>query len=96
MVTDANLKKLRISRMQWENSQNERKEFMKVMAEKLKRDMKDPETVGDFGKKKTKPKKKDPFEGMGFVGVFGLPIARYAHDYMDEKPKKKKEKKVNK
>jgi hypothetical protein len=82
-------------RIRWENSQNERKEFMKVMAEKLKQDMKDPETVGNFGKEKTKHKKKDPFEGMGFVGVFGLPTARYAHDYMDEEPKKKKGNKLH-
>ena len=37
-----------------------------------------------------KPKKKDPFEGMHFVGVFGLPLARYAYDATEEpKPKKK-------
>jgi hypothetical protein len=35
-------------------------------------------------------KKKDPFEGMHFVGVFGLPLARYAYDAV-EKPKKKDE-----
>jgi hypothetical protein len=83
-------------RVRWEDSQNEQKEFMGLMAEKLKRDMKDPETVGNFGKNKKKSKKKDPFEGMEFVGVFGLPIARYAHDYMDEEPEKKPKKKVNK
>jgi hypothetical protein len=35
-----------------------------------------------------KKKKKDPFEGMEFVGVFGLPLARYAYNAV-EKPKKK-------
>jgi len=36
-------------------------------------------------------KKKDPFEGMNFVGVFGLPLARYAYDAAEE-PKKKSKK----
>jgi hypothetical protein len=38
-----------------------------------------------------KKKKKDPFEGMNFVGVFGLPIARYAYDNADAKKPKKDE-----
>jgi len=36
-------------------------------------------------------KKKDPFEGMHFVGVFGLPIARYAYDAVEEPKKKQKD-----
>lgn len=46
-----------------------------------------------MGSEKKKPeKKKDPFEGMGFVGVFGLPLARYAYEHAEqaEKPKPKK------
>jgi hypothetical protein len=37
-----------------------------------------------------KKKSDDPFEGMHFVGVFGLPIARYAYNFVDEPKKKKK------
>jgi hypothetical protein len=43
--------------------------------------------------KKKKQKKKDPFEGMDFIGVFGLPIARYAYDVIDKEEKKPKGKK---
>lgn len=47
-----------------------------------------------MGSEKKKPeKKKDPFEGMGFIGIFGLPLARYAYDAVGQterlKPKKK-------
>jgi hypothetical protein len=90
-LTIAQRDALMAKRIRWEDSLNEEKEFKRMMVEKLKRDLEDPKTVGSFGKK---AKKKDPFEGMHFVGVFGLPLARYAYDAAEE-PKKKKESKHN-
>jgi len=46
----------------------------------------------DTTKKKKKPKKQDPFEGMDFIGVFGLPVARYAYKVIDKEEKKLKKK----
>jgi hypothetical protein len=90
MITKKERDELMAKRVRWENGINEEREYRLAMAEKLRHDM--GEDLGSFGKKKQKLKKKDPFEGMDFVGVFGLPIARYAHDYMDEKPAKKNSK----
>jgi hypothetical protein len=90
--TESRIDTLMAKRIRWENSRDEEKEFKRTMAEKLKRDMEEPKTVGSFGKKKSK--KKDPFEGMGMGSAFGMPIARYAYDAAEEpdkKPKKKEE-----
>jgi len=40
--------------------------------------------------KKKKEHPFDPFEGMHMVGVFGLPLARYAYDNAGVDDKKKK------
>jgi hypothetical protein len=42
--------------------------------------------------KKKKSDPDDPFDGLHFVGIFGLPVARYAYKVVDETQKEIKDK----
>ena len=47
-----------------------------------------PKMYAEILTKKDDPK--DPFEGLHFVGVYGLPLARYTYNFVDKFQKDEK------